>query len=69
MPASSQLFAPVQVGVASLKHRVVLAPLTRNRADLKTAVPSDLAIDYYAQRASGALLVPAAADRQTVASW
>ncbi|BEJ15972.1 hypothetical protein CspHIS471_0505770 [Cutaneotrichosporon sp. HIS471] len=58
MASSSQLFAPIQLGAAELKHRVVLAPLTRMRSDLKTAVPPDLAIEYYAQRASeGGLLV------------
>jgi len=49
----SKLFAPIQVGVAALKHRVVLAPLTRMRSDFKTAVPPEIAIDYYGQRASG----------------
>jgi 2,4-dienoyl-CoA reductase-like NADH-dependent reductase (Old Yellow Enzyme family) len=51
--SSSQLFSPIQVGAAALKHRVVLAPLTRMRSDFKTAVPPELAIEYYAQRASG----------------
>ncbi|GMK55785.1 hypothetical protein CspeluHIS016_0208410 [Cutaneotrichosporon spelunceum] len=58
MVSSSQLFAPVRIGAAELKHRVVLAPLTRMRSDYKTAVPPDLAIEYYGQRASeGGLLV------------
>jgi NADPH2 dehydrogenase len=51
--SSSKLFSPIQVGVANLKHRVVLAPLTRMRSDFKTAVAPDIAIDYYGQRASG----------------
>lgn len=48
----SQLFAPVQVGALPLKHRVIMAPLTRMRSDKNGVVP-DIAIEYYAQRASG----------------
>ena len=54
----SKLFKPIRVGNIELKHRVVLAPLTRYRAD-KAHVPTDLMVDYYAQRAStpGGLLI------------
>jgi NADPH2 dehydrogenase len=48
----TKLFAPARVGVLDLKHRMVMAPLTRMRAVSKTAVPADYAADYYAQRAS-----------------
>lgn len=48
------LFTPTKLGAFTLKHRVVMAPLTRNRSDLKTLVPpADLAAEYYAQRATG----------------
>ncbi|KAI0702828.1 NADH:flavin oxidoreductase/NADH oxidase [Cerioporus squamosus] len=52
------LFQPVQVGDVTLGHRVVLAPLTRLRANNKH-VHTDLAVTYYAQRASvpGTLLI------------
>ena len=52
------LFSPIKVGNVQLEHRVVLAPLTRFRADEKH-VHSDLAVDYYKQRAStpGSLLI------------
>jgi N-ethylmaleimide reductase len=56
----SQLFAPLQVGtIGTLQHRVVLAPLTRNRADEPSLSPSAaLAVQYYRQRASlGGLLI------------
>ncbi|WVQ85650.1 hypothetical protein IAT38_007816 [Cryptococcus sp. DSM 104549] len=54
----SKLFQPVTVGDINLKHRVVLAPLTRMRASQKTGIPSDLALSYYSQRASdGGLLI------------
>ncbi|KAJ6550068.1 hypothetical protein B0H19DRAFT_185993 [Mycena capillaripes] len=55
----SKLFEPIKVGDAALQHRVVLAPLTRFKAD-KDHVPFlPLVADYYAQRASrpGTLLI------------
>ncbi|KAJ3551583.1 hypothetical protein NM688_g4619 [Phlebia brevispora] len=57
-PVPCKLFAPIQVGKMSLKHRVVMAPLTRTRAD-SDHVHTKLAVEYYAQRASvpGTLLV------------
>ncbi|KAM0205124.1 hypothetical protein ACHAQI_009487 [Fusarium lateritium] len=55
---STKLFSSVKVGNVELKHRVVLAPLTRLRADKSTAVPATYAAEYYAQRSSdGGLLV------------
>ncbi|KAF4472073.1 nadph2 dehydrogenase [Fusarium albosuccineum] len=54
----TKLFSPIKVGAVDLQHRVVLAPLTRRRADRATAVPADFAAEYYAQRAStGGLLI------------
>ncbi|PIL25972.1 hypothetical protein GSI_11726 [Ganoderma sinense ZZ0214-1] len=52
------LFRPIQVGDITLRHRVVLAPLTRFRAS-KKQVLMDLAVKYYTQRASvpGTLLI------------
>lgn len=54
----SALQKPVNLGDLQLKHRVVLAPLTRNRAD-DDHVPLDFMTDYYGQRASipGTLLI------------
>ncbi|KAJ4189917.1 hypothetical protein NW755_005912 [Fusarium falciforme] len=55
---ATKLFTPIKVGAVNLQHRVVLAPLTRRRADAATAVPADWAAEYYAQRSSpGGLLV------------
>ncbi|KAK7685000.1 hypothetical protein QCA50_011835 [Cerrena zonata] len=56
--STSKLFQPIKVGDANLKHRVVLAPLTRNRANAQH-VHGDLAVEYYRQRASepGTLLI------------
>ncbi|KAI8083996.1 uncharacterized protein B0P05DRAFT_585773 [Gilbertella persicaria] len=51
------IFNPIKIGKLQLKHRVVLAPLTRFRATLE-AVPTDLQVEYYKQRASeGGLLI------------
>ncbi|WP_410505032.1 alkene reductase [Hymenobacter sp. BRD67] len=41
----------------SLKNRVVMAPMTRSRADNPGNVPNDLMVDYYTQRASAGLIV------------
>ncbi|GKU21304.1 unnamed protein product [Fusarium langsethiae] len=55
---TTKLFTSAKVGSVELKHRVVLAPLTRLRADKTTAVPAEYAAEYYAQRSSdGGLLV------------
>jgi len=52
-----KLFSDTRVGALPLKHRVVLAPLTRMRTEPGN-VPGDLMVEYYAQRASdGGLLI------------
>lgn len=57
-----KLFQPVKVGQHWLGHRVVMAPLTRYRAN-KEHVHGDLAVTYYSQRATipGTLLISEAA--------
>lgn len=50
------LFRPVRLGPLDLPHRVVMAPMTRSRAN-ERGVPSSLAIEYYRQRSSAALIV------------
>jgi N-ethylmaleimide reductase len=47
----SKLFSSVQVGPYTFDHRVVLAPLTRMRAEAD-AVPGMLMTEYYSQRAT-----------------
>jgi N-ethylmaleimide reductase len=49
------LFDPLPVGAWALPNRIVMAPLTRNRAP--GGVPTALMATYYAQRASAGLLV------------
>lgn len=50
------LFSFYQLGNIELANRIVMAPLTRNRAG-KGLVPSEFAADYYAQRASAGLII------------
>src|SRR5271163_1321543 len=50
--ASQKLFKPIQIGAINLKHRVVMAPLTRSRSTQPGDVPNDLMLEYYGQRAS-----------------
>jgi len=57
MSTPSKLFEPFKLGPITLDNRLVMAPLTRNRAVPPGMVPSPLAIDYYGQRASAGLLV------------
>ena len=50
------LFSPVTLGELELANRVVMAPLTRNRAGA-AGVPSDLVVEYYRQRAGVGLII------------
>lgn len=52
-----KLFTPLTIGTLTLPNRIVMAPLTRNRADPNGDVPTDLIAEYYAQRASAGLLI------------
>lgn len=52
-----KLFTPLTVGTTTVANRVWMAPLTRSRASQPGDVPSELNATYYAQRASGGLLV------------
>lgn len=50
------LFEPAQAGALKLANRIVMAPLTRNRAG-PGLVPSKFAAEYYAQRATAGLII------------
>ena len=52
----TQLFTPVRIGRYIAPNRLVMAPMTRSRAD-GDGVPSDLTVTYYAQRASAGLII------------
>lgn len=50
------LFSPMRTGALDLPSRIVMAPLTRSRAAAGN-VPSDLAVEYYRQRATAGLII------------
>ena len=50
------LFDSITLGAVAAPNRILMAPLTRGRAD-KEAVPSDLMVEYYTQRASAGLII------------
>lgn len=52
----SSLFSPLQAGDLHLPNRILMAPLTRCRAE-DDHVPGALIAEYYAQRASAGLII------------
>ncbi len=52
----SSLFTPLKAGALTLPNRIIMAPLTRCRADA-AHVPTAIMADYYAQRASAGLII------------
>lgn len=55
-PYASPVLQPVSIGDLNLKNRIVMAPMTRSRADEAGVLPG-YAADYYAQRADAGLIV------------
>lgn len=51
-----KLFEPTRLGALDLKNRIVMAPMTRSRADRDGVQPA-YAVSYYAQRASAGLII------------
>ena len=54
---SEALFTPMSFGALTLKNRIVMAPLTRQRARPADDAPFALHAEYYAQRAGAGLLI------------
>ncbi|WP_018476129.1 alkene reductase [Pontibacter roseus] len=54
---SQALLRPIQLQDLELNNRVIMAPMTRSRADNHGNVPNDLMVTYYAQRASAGLII------------
>ena len=50
------LFDPIQLGAITAPNRILMAPLTRGRAT-RDAVPTDIMVDYYTQRAGAGLII------------
>ena len=52
----SKLFEACRLGSIELKNRVIMAPMTRSRAD-EHGLPTEMMVEYYAQRASAGLII------------
>ena len=56
-PSTTTLFSPLKIGDLTLSNRILMAPLTRNRASTDGFVQGELNATYYAQRASAGLII------------
>ena len=56
MSQLNTLFAPVKIGSLELKNKIIMAPLTRCRADVNHN-PTEIMAEYYSQRASAGLII------------
>jgi N-ethylmaleimide reductase len=63
------LFSPVKIGPYQLQHRIVMAPLTRMRAEKPSLAPRPLNAEYYAQRATPGGLIIAEASPVTATGF
>src|SRR6185437_447337 len=54
--AADTLLSPVRLGPVTLPNRIVMAPMTRSRADA-VGNPTAMMADYYRQRASAGLII------------
>jgi len=52
---SNTIFSPITMGKHSISNRMVMAPMTRNRAPQGLATP--LMVEYYTQRATAGLII------------
>ncbi len=68
LQTKEKLFTPVQIGPLTLKHRIVMAPLTRSRSEQPGDRPGDLMREYYSQRASDGGLIISEATAISIAS-
>ncbi len=53
----SKLFQSLQVGALHLPNRIIMAPLTRARANGEGRIPNEVMLKYYAQRVSAGLIL------------
>ena len=56
LPTDAALLQPVRIGYADMRNRLFMAPLTRSRAQAD-GTPSELAAQYYSQRAAAGLII------------
>ena len=52
-----KLFKPFQSSALDLTNRLVIAPMTRRRAENKDLAPTEMVAEYYKQRASAGLII------------
>ncbi|KQV16564.1 MULTISPECIES: alkene reductase [unclassified Kitasatospora] len=64
-PVESRLFEPARLGTLDLPNRLVMAPMTRNRATAD-GVPLPMMVTHYAQRASAGLIIAEASSPNAV---
>lgn len=55
--SDTKLYSPAKAGALDLTNRIVMAPLTRNRARGEDDAPYELHAEYYGQRASAGLII------------
>ncbi|MGW6911583.1 alkene reductase [Streptomyces sp. NPDC054940] len=65
MTRTTDFLAPARLGRLDLPHHLVMAPLTRNRAETD-GTPTDLMVTHYAQRATAGLIIGEAATPNAV---
>ena len=53
---NNALFSPVELGALQCRNRIIMAPMTRDRAG-PGDVPGDIMVQYYRQRASAGLIL------------
>jgi len=57
MPNAQPLLKEIMIGDLTLKNRIVMAPMTRSRANNSENRPTELQAEYYAQRSSAGLII------------
>lgn len=57
MKSNQALLQSYIMGDLTLKNRVIMAPMTRSRADNKEMAPTDMHTEYYTQRAGAGLII------------
>jgi len=57
MSKNQELLQPITLGDLELKNRVIMAPMTRNRADNEDEAATELHAEYYSQRAEAGLII------------
>jgi N-ethylmaleimide reductase len=66
--STGTLFTPLRLGPVQLKHRIIMAPMTRSRSIQPDSVPGPLMQRYYEQRASDGGLIVSEATNVSLAS-